>query len=156
MSVAARLSDLSYGFYDRLRHRQAFEVARSKGSAPDLSALRGYKYALVVTFKRSGEPVPTPVWFGLDDQGLLYFHSEPRSAKVRRIRNDPHVRVAPCNVRGKPMGAVAEGRARVVGEEENARAEAVIQANYGLGRRLYEAPIDRSGLDFVYVEVGPA
>lgn len=100
--------------------------------------------------------MPTPVWFGLDDQGLLYFHSEPRSAKVRRIRNDPHVRVAPCNMRGKPMGAAAEGRARVVGEEENARAEAVIQANYGLGRRLYEAPIDRSGLDFVYVEVTPA
>ena len=65
--------------------------------------LRGHKYCLLVTYKRSGEPVPTPVWFGLGD-GKLYVRSEAGVAKVRRIRNDPRVRVAPCTVRGKPLG----------------------------------------------------
>jgi PPOX class probable F420-dependent enzyme len=155
MSVATRISDLSYRLYDGLRHRKAFEVARSEGAARDFSALRGHKYALVVTFKRSGEPVPTPVWFGLDEQGRLYFRSEPRTAKVRRLRNEPHVRIAPCSMRGKPAGPTVEGRARLLPAEENAPAEAAIRSNYGLGRRIYEAPIDRSSLEMVYVEVSP-
>ena len=156
MSVMTRMADLSYRMYDRARHRKAFEVARSPGSAADFSALRGRKYALVVSFKRSGDPVPTPVWFGLDDGGRLYFRSEPRTAKVRRIRNDPHVLVAPCNPRGKPLGPAAEGRARLLPPEENERAEAAIQSNYGLGRRIYETPLDRVGMEVVYVEVSPA
>ena len=155
MSVMSRLADGSYRFYDRLRHREAFELTRAETRARDFSGLRGRKYALVVTFKRSGEAVPTPVWFGLGDDGRAYFRSEPRTAKIRRIRNDPRVLVAPANMRGRPLGPPAEGRARVLAPEENARAEAVIQSNYGLGRRLYEGPIDRSSLDVVYVEIAP-
>ncbi len=155
MSASTRFADITYRFYDRLRHRKAFEVAGSPGTAGDFSALSGHKYALLVTFRRSGEPVPTPVWFGVDDRGRMYFRSEPRTAKVRRIRNDPHVRVAPCNARGKPVGPLAEGRARVLPASDNAHAEATIQSNYGLGRRLYEAPVDRSGMELVYVEVAP-
>src|SRR3954447_20611988 len=100
----SRLMDLQYKVYDRARHPRAFEVARAQGTASDFSALRGARQALVVTFKRSGEPVPTPVNFGLDDQGRLYFRCEPDVAKIRRLGRDPHVRVGPCNIRGKPLG----------------------------------------------------
>ena len=44
----------------------------------------------------------------------------------------------------------------IVGPEEESAAEDAIQANYGLGRRIYEAPVDRSSIDIVYVEVTPA
>ena len=40
--------------------------------------------------------------------------------------------------------------------EDNARAERAIQANYGLGRRLYEGMGGPLGVEMVYLEVTPA
>lgn len=118
--------------------------------------LLGHKYCLLVTYRRSGEAVPTPVWFGLDDR-KLYARSERDVAKVKRIRNDPRVRVAPCTVRGKPLGPPAEGRARVLDEpEDEQKAEVALSANYGLGRTVYERAGDALGAETVYLEIAPA
>jgi uncharacterized protein len=122
----------------------------------DFNSLRGHKYALVVTFKRDGSAVPTPIWFGLDDEGRMYFRTGAEVAKVRRIRNQSRVLVAPCSVRGKPLGPSIEGTARVLAEGEKEHAEKAIQSNYGLGRRLYERAADAVGGDEAYVEVVPA
>ena len=108
-----------------------------------------------MTYRRSGEAVPTPVWFGLGD-GKLYVRSEAAVAKVRRIRNDPHVRVAPCTVRGRPLGPPAEGTARVVEQGSNEEAaEVALRANYGLGRKLYEGAGGALGAKTVYLEIAP-
>ena len=147
--------DLQYKVYDRARHPRAFEVAREEGTARDFSGLAGARQALVVTFKRSGEAVPTPVNFGLDDQGRLYFRTEPHVAKVRRIKRDPHVRVGPCSIRGKPLGPMAEGRARVLPPEEEERAYAAIEANWSPGMKVFEKGADRLPVEMVYVEVEP-
>lgn len=110
---------------------------------------------MLTTFRKSGEPVPTPVWFGLAD-GNVYFRTEAAVGKVKRIRNKPRVRVAPCTLRGRPLGAPAEGLARVLGPEGADRAERAISANYGLFRRIYEAVGQRfSSIDQVYVEIEP-
>ena len=111
---------------------------------------------MIVTFKRDGGAVPTPVWFGLDAEGRLYFRTGADVAKVRRIRNDPRVLVAPCTVRGKPLGPSVEATARVLSAEEKEHAETAVQSNYGLGRRLYEGAADAVGGDEVYVEIEPA
>jgi PPOX class probable F420-dependent enzyme len=155
MTLAERLSDASYRVYGAIRHRGSWELADGPAQARGFDHLRGRKYALLITYRRNGEGVPTPVWFGLRD-GKAYMHTEPRTAKVKRIRANPTVRLAPCTMRGKPLGPAAEGTARIVGSEEEPEAEDAIQANYGIGRRLYEAPIDGSSLEFVYVEVTPA
>lgn len=118
--------------------------------------LRGHKYCLLVTYKHSGDGVPTPVWFGLGDDGNVYVRTETDVAKVRRIRNDPRVRVAPCTLRGKPLGPPAEGQARVLHESsDNERAEAALQANYGFGRKVYEGLGSRLGVVTVYLEIAP-
>ena len=152
----SKVMDMQYKLYDRMRHKRAFEVARQEGTAHDFEALRGHRQALVVTFKRSGEPVPTPVNFGLDDEGRLYFRSEPHVAKIRRIQGDPHVRVCPCNMRAKPTGPLAEGRARILPPEEEERAHAVIAANWTKPMAVFERGGDRFGLPLSYVEVTPA
>jgi uncharacterized protein len=156
MRVGERVTAASNRFYLRIRHPEAFTAADDDARAHDLGGLRGAKYALVITFKRSGESVPTPVWFGLGD-GKLYFHSEEAGlGKIRRIRNDPRVLVGPCTVRGKPTGPMVEGRARIVPPEEEQRAEAAIQSNYGLFRRIYEHGGGRlADISMVYVEVTP-
>jgi PPOX class probable F420-dependent enzyme len=156
-SLSDRLSSLSNGFYHRIRHPAAGSVARQEQTVSGFEHLRGHKYCLLVTYRRSGEAVPTPVWFGLGGWAL-YARSEAKVAKVARIRNDPRVRVAPCTVRGKPLGPPAEGRARVLQEQsEIEAAEAALGANYGLGRRLYEgAATGALGIETVYLEVTPA
>jgi PPOX class probable F420-dependent enzyme len=155
-AIGERIVKLSDRFYDRTRHPDALLAARGEATAHGFDALRGQKYCLLVTYRRSGEPVPTPVWFGLDADGRLYVHTEARAAKVKRIRANPHVRVAPSNVRGKPAGPSAEGTARVLAPEDAARAERAISSNYGLGRKLYEGMGGPLGVDMVYVEVTPA
>ena len=99
----------------------------------------------------------TVVNFGLDGEGRLYFRSERRVPKIRRIETDPHVRVCPCNFRGKPTGAVAEGRARVLAGDEEKHAYDAIAANWGRCSRPYEKLADRH-LEWhgAYVEVIPA
>ena len=151
----SRVEELSNRFYDRIRSGAARDAAQA-ATTGNFDHVQGHKYALIVTFKRSGEAVPTPVWFGRDDTGRLYFRTGADVAKVRRIRNNPRVLVAPCTVRGKPRGPSVEGTARVVSEEEHDHAEAAIQSNYGLGRRLYEGTGERFAGDLVYVEVVPS
>jgi PPOX class probable F420-dependent enzyme len=139
--------------YDRMRHRDAFAAAREEPTVQGFDALRGHKYCLLISLRRSGEPVPTPVWFGLDDAGRLFVRTEAGSAKVKRIRADGRVRVAPANGRGKPTGPLAAGLARVLPEHEEAAAEAALRSNYGLGRRIYEGMAEPLGVHTVYLEV---
>jgi PPOX class probable F420-dependent enzyme len=144
-----------YKVFDRMRHRRAFEVAREEGTAHDFEHFKGARQALVVTFKRSGEPVPTPINFGLSDDGKLYFRSEPHVAKVRRLKRDPHVRACPCNVRGKPRGPMVECTARVLPEAENERAYSIVASNWRPDVRIIERAYDRIGVPEVYVELAP-
>jgi uncharacterized protein len=142
-------------FYDRIRSRSANRAAE-RPTRGDFETLRGHKYGLIVTFKRDGTGMPTPVWFGLDADGRLYFRTGAEVAKVRRIRNNPRVLVAACTVRGRPLGPSVEGTARVVPPQEREHAEKAIQSNYGLGRRMYESVGDGVGGDEAYIEVTPS
>ena len=154
--MTTRRLEAQNNFYDRIRSPAAQRAATAAPSTDTtFDSLRGHKYALVVTFKRDGNAVPTPVWFGLDGEGRMYFRTGANVAKVKRIRNNPRVLVAPCTLRGKPRGASIEGTARVVPAAEKEHAEAAIQSNYGLGRRLYENAGDAVGGDEAYVEITP-
>jgi PPOX class probable F420-dependent enzyme len=149
------MSSVLSRLYDTARHRSAQSVADDQRIVHGFEQLRGHKYCVLVTYKRSGEPVPTPVWFGLAD-GKLYVRSEAAAAKVRRVRNDPRVRVAPCTVRGKPLGPPAEGRATLLDQPaQEQRAEDALKGNYGPGRKLYKAAGGALSIQTVYLEIAP-
>ena len=152
MTVAERVADGWNGLLGRIRHPAAHEV--TEATTTGFGHLEGHKHCLLVTFRRSGEPVPTPVWFGMD-AGKVYARSEERVGKVKRIRADPRVLVAPCDNRGKPLGPAAEGTARILPAEQEEGAERAIQSNFGLGRRLYEGVAMNVGPEGVYLEVTP-
>ena len=120
------------------------------------TALSGHRYCQLVTFRRSGHPVPTPVWFALAGD-RLYVKTESPSGKVRRIRRDARVEVAPCTLRGRLRGETVPGRARILDTSEAPRAERVLRERYGVGRRLFGLlvePVFRlRGLRSVYLEV---
>jgi len=143
-------------FYDRLRDPSSHAAARGEAMVRGFDALRAHKYCLLVTYRRSGEPVPTPVWFGLDDAGCIYVRTPTDSGKVKRVRADSRVLVGPANARGKPLGPLAQGNARVVvGMAERDDAECTVQANYGLGRRVFEAVFASRGEATTYLVVTP-
>ena len=151
MSVMDRMERASSRFYDVIRSGKARD---GEPSATGFDHLKGHKYALLVTYKRSGEAVPTPIWFGLDETGRAYIRTGRLAAKAKRIRNDPRVKLAPCTVRGKPVGPYAEGRARICEKGEEEHAEHALESNYGLGRKLYEGSAGQA--EAFYIEVTPA
>ena len=153
MQLKRRVADASYWLYNRSRHQAAFTAANEQGTASDFVGLQQAKYALLVSFRRDGTAVPTPVWFGLLDDRRLVTRTEERTAKVRRIRSNPNVRVFPCDPRGKPLGPGVEGTARLLPPgEESERAEAALDRHYGRVRRIYEK-VMAEGEGMVYLEV---
>jgi PPOX class probable F420-dependent enzyme len=141
----------------RLAARTAPRGAREILHEPRTGAMEdvvGSKRTLLVTHRRDGTPVPTPVW-AAPAGGVLYVRSERASGKVRRVRRDPRVLVAPCTVRGRPLGRPFEARARLLEGEEELVAERALAARYGLGRELFELAMDLMRVDMGYLEVAP-
>jgi PPOX class probable F420-dependent enzyme len=156
VAVPRQLIDLGYRLMDAGRSRKAAEIARQPPTANGFEGLRGARQGLVVTFKRSGEPVPTPVNVGMDDAGRVYFRAEPTAWKVRRIQNNPRVLVGPCNMRGKPTGPLAEGTARVLTGDEVARGESAVAGGWSAAMRPLEKSLDALKIPMAYVEITPA
>jgi uncharacterized protein len=142
----------------RLAARTAPRGARELVEAPRMGSIEETaraKRALLVTYRRDGTPVPTPVWAAEAD-GALYVRSERASGKVKRLRRDPRMLVAPCTARGAPLGPPFEASGRVLAsEEEEAVAERALAKRYGLGRECFERAMDLMRVDMCYLRVTP-
>jgi|SRR5579884_503588 len=141
--------------YAGLRSSRADRVSVA-GSLPwDAATLGGHRYCLLVSFRRDGRAVPTPVWFApaAADRERIVIRSGASDGKVKRIRRESEVLVAPCTFRGDPVGPPMQGRARLLPEAEHAAAEAALRDALGLQRRLY-ALIRDPALEAAYIEVG--
>jgi PPOX class probable F420-dependent enzyme len=97
--------------------------------------LSDQKYISLETFKKNGDGVKTPVWFVLH-QGGLYVYTEAASWKVKRIRNNPRVRVAPCTIRGVVTGPSMEATASIVDGDERRAADTLLDRKYFMKRIL--------------------
>jgi uncharacterized protein len=135
----------------RRRARAALEMPHG-GS---LAQLRRHKHSLLVTYRRDGSAVPTPAWTA-EAGGKLYVRSERGSGKVKRLRADPRVLIAPCTWAGTPRGAPLESVARVLPPSEEVLAERTLAARYGRGRELFELSMDLLRVDMCYLEITPA
>ena len=91
------------------------------------------KYISIESFKKNGEGVKTPVWFVLQD-GVFYVYTEADSWKVKRIRNNPRVRVAACTVRGTVKGPWLDARASIIEGDERRMADTLLDRKYFLKR----------------------
>ncbi|MEU3709836.1 PPOX class F420-dependent oxidoreductase [Streptomyces catenulae] len=97
-------------------------------------------YVSLVTYRRSGAPVATPVWaVAQGDELLVWTRSD--SGKVKRLRRDTRVTVTPCDVRGNlTEGAeTLEGTARLMAEPQGlARVRRAMAGKYGLRFRILD------------------
>ena len=60
-----------------------------------LQQIASGKYVSLTTFRRNGSPVATPVGALVSD-GVLYVLTPPDTGKVKRIRRNSIVGIAPC------------------------------------------------------------
>lgn len=93
------------------------------------------KYFNLETFRKTGIGVRTPVWFAPDPAisgvTVFYIFSEANVGKVKRIRNNPKVRIAPCSMRGELRGAWVDARARICAGDEVAHGRQLLRRKYG-------------------------
>ena len=88
------------------------------------------RYLNLESCKRDGTPVQTPVWFA-EEQGVLYVYTLAKAGKVRRIRRNPRIRIAPCTMRGTVIGAWVEADATIVDATTAAHGHALLRQKYG-------------------------
>ncbi len=80
---------------------------------PEIERLGAGSYIALTTYRKDGSPVTTPVWLS-SDGAQLFVWTEAGSGKVRRLRHDARVQLAPCDARGALQGTSVEGTAYVV------------------------------------------
>ena len=114
----------------------------------DFTHLRGRHYIDLVTFRKTGAGVHTPVWFAEAD-GRLYIFTRPDAGKMKRIRNNPRVEVAPSTIRGRPIGPYVPAMAHVAADQNTAHE--AIRRKYWLARIPWLWSKDN-----VYLELLPA
>ena len=96
-----------------------------------MDPLRGEKYVNLVTFRKSGKVVETPVWFAEMD-GRYYVFSAASTGKVKRLRNSSRARVAACGGRGAVHGTWLDAEAFIVKDGDvKRRAYAALLEKYG-------------------------
>jgi uncharacterized protein len=104
-------------------------------SSEKLQQFASQKYLNVETYRKNGAAVATPVWFA-EDAGILYIYSLANAGKVKRIRNNPRVRVIPCDMRGKPKGEWVGAAARILDDPAARRAHKLLDKKYGLVKKI--------------------
>ena len=97
----------------------------------NLAQFDGKNYLALETFKKNGEGVSTPVWFVLHN-GAFYVYTEADSWKVKRIRNNPRVRIAVCDIRGNVKGPWMEAQGSLIDGEERWVADNLLDKKYFL------------------------
>ena len=93
--------------------------------------ISGHKYISLTTFRKSGAPVRTPLWFAEND-GKLYVMTRNDSGKYKRVRNNPKGLVAPCTMRGKVTGPDFPATARILPPDQWPAARRLIRQKYWL------------------------
>jgi PPOX class probable F420-dependent enzyme len=127
------------------------------GSADLFTTLAGEPYLSLTTYRRSGVPVPTPVWAAPDGSTLVVW-TGANSGKVKRLRHTPRVAVAPCDRKGRLLGDPTPATARILGPADMPRVKAAMRAKYGwqfsvsafgttVGRLLRIAPHGQVGIE---------
>jgi PPOX class probable F420-dependent enzyme len=101
--------------------------------ATSLAAFQNEKYLSLESVRKNGMAVATPVWFAEQD-GVIYVYSEAASAKVKRIRNNPRVRIAPCTWNGKLRGEWVPATAKIVDGADEELGHRLLDRKYWIKR----------------------
>ena len=131
---------------------QRLENPGTQMGADSFAQFSKQSYVNLETYRKTGQAVRTPLWF-VEDHGVLYMRTPAASAKVKRIRNNAHVRVVPSDVRGNPLGTWLEGEAHLIDANDAGWVNELIKRKYGLLKRLIDIRSRLKGTKTVVIAV---
>jgi len=118
-------------------------------------SLQGHNFMNLTTFRKTGVPVTSPVWFA-EAGGKLYVVTDRSSGKVKRLRNNSAVEVGPSTANGKSLGPSVPATARLLPEETSQAGYRHLQKKYGWQLRAFELMWRFRRIDHVILEITPA
>ncbi len=115
--------------------------------------LEHQQYINIETFRKSGLGVKTPVWFVLDGD-IILVRTIANSGKVKRIRNNPQVKIAACKVDGTPVSEWVQANAReVVDPEVHRKVDRLLDKKYGLMKKMFALASTIQGRKYTVLEI---
>ena len=85
------------------------------------SLIEAAQYVSLESYKPNGGAVQTPVWCAPFEDRLVVF-TNVNSYKVKRLRRQPDLKLAPCNARGTVHGPWVAGSATIHSDAEENRS----------------------------------
>jgi PPOX class probable F420-dependent enzyme len=120
-----------------------------------MDQLARHKYLNIETFRKSGMGVKTPVWFVQED-GAIFVRTIANSGKVKRIRNQSRVNIAPCKVDGVLLGEWHSAAAREVKDDRiHTKVDQLLDHKYGLMKKMFALTAALRGSKYTVLEIKP-
>jgi hypothetical protein len=111
------------------------------------------QYLKLETFRKSGVGVKTPVWF-VQEGELLFVRTMAYSGKVKRIRNNAHVNIAPCKVDGVLLGEWIPALTReIIDEVTDRKVNRLLDKKYGLMKKVFALTASLQGRKYTVLEI---
>ena len=113
-------------------------MSEQSGVPAGFAALGRERFVSLTTFRRSGEPVATPVWIAVDEDALVVITPQD-TGKVKRLRRDQRVELRPCSRSGRVAedAPVVSGRAEILADAASTvRVTNLVRAKYGVEYRV--------------------
>ena len=115
----------------------------------NLNEIESQKYISLETYRKNGNPVRTPVWFVVKDD-LIYVVTRSQTGKVKRLKNNPQVKFASCNIKGKVTGQWISGTATILDDSQTAEAVKWRDKKYGFMAKIAKFMSKSKGKFFAF------
>ena len=103
----------------------------------DFSRFRKEEFLSLETYRKNGQTIKSPMWFAQDNDAL-YLWTMADTSKVKRIRNNPNVNIAPCKRMGEVTGEWMTAHATIDDSPiVVAQVEAMLLKKVGLFFRIF-------------------
>jgi PPOX class probable F420-dependent enzyme len=118
-----------------------------------LTQFNNQLYLNLETYRKNGEAMRTPVWY-VQEERILFVRTIMISGKVKRIRNNPDVKVVPCAADGQITGLWVGGHAGLVDDPlETARIDSLFNEKYGDVKKEIDEQRKSQGLAYATIAV---
>ena len=101
----------------------------------DISQFDKTNYINLETYRKNGISVITPVWFVIEGKNFFVI-TKSSTGKIKRLRNNPNIRISPCDFRGKVKGKWLNGLATLKTPDEYPQIINLRNKKYGFRTKL--------------------
>jgi uncharacterized protein len=117
-----------------------------------LALFEDWRFVMLESYRQNGQAVQTPLLF-VEHEAVMYMRTPAVTAKVKRIRRNPAVRVAPCDFFGNVKGDWVSGQAKLIPAGEAEWVNELAKKRHGWFKRLIDLRNSRKQGEFVVIAV---